>query len=116
MLADYSYIGAWALFATLCFLHLREIGPGHLKLKAGVVSGLAAAVIGAQTLAQSEMRAWMTQQSYLRDLKPPMLRIAPPQTDAAFFADAKSLKAKLDRARKEEPPVSELFSGFDSDE
>ena len=116
VLADYSYVGAWALFATLCFLHLREIGPGHLKLKAGVVSGLAAAVIGAQTLAQSEMRTWMTQQSYLHDLKPPMLRIAPPQTDAAFFADAESLKGKLDRARKEEPPASDLFSGFDSDE
>ncbi len=116
VLADYSYIGAWALIATLCFLHLREIGPAHLKLKAGVVGGLAVAVIGAQTLAQSEMRAWMTQQSYLRDLKPPMMRIAPPQTDAAFFADAKGLKSKLDRARKEEPPASDLLSGFDSDE
>lgn len=116
VLADYSYIGAWALIATLCFLHLREIGPAHLKLKGGVVGGLAVAVIGAQTLAQSEMRAWVTQQSYLRDLKPPMMRVAPPQTDAAFFADAKGLKSKLDRARKEEPPASDLFSGFDSDE
>ncbi len=116
VLADYSYVGAWGLFAVLCFLHLREIGPARLKLKAGVVGGLAVAVIGAQALAQSEMRAWVTQQSYLRDLKPPMLRIVPPQTDAAFFADAKRLQAKLDRARKEEPPAGDFFSGFDSDE
>ncbi|HEX9301934.1 MAG TPA: FHA domain-containing protein [Casimicrobiaceae bacterium] len=116
VLADYSYIGAWALFATLCFLHLREIGPGRLKLKAGVVGGFAVAVIGAQTLAQSEMRAWVTQQSYLHDLKPPSMRIVPAQTDAAFFADAKNLKAKLDRARKEEPPAGDLLSGLDSDE
>ncbi len=116
VLADYAYVGAWLLFAALCFLHLREIGARHLRLKAGVVAALAAAVIGAQTLAQSEMRGWAVQQSYLRDLKPPMLRIAPAQSDAAFFADANGLKAKLDRARKEEAPAGDLFSGFDNDE
>jgi hypothetical protein len=116
VLADYAYVGAWLLFAALCFLHLREIGARHLRLKAGVVAALAAAVIGAQTLAQSEVRGWAVQQSYLRDLKPPMLRIAPAQSDAAFFADADGLKAKLDRARREEAPVADLFSGFDSDE
>jgi hypothetical protein len=116
VLADYAYVGAWLLFATLCFLHLREIGARHLRLKAGVVAALAATVIGAQTLAQSEMRGWAIQQSYLHDLKPPMLRIAPAQTDDAFFADAKGLKAKLDRARKEEAPAGDLFSSFDNDE
>ena len=116
VLADYAYVGGWALFATLCFLHLREIGPRHLRLKAGVVAALAAAVIGAQTLAQSEIRGWAVQQSYLRDLKPPMLRIAPAQSEEAFFRDATRLKTKLDGARKDEAPVGDLFSAFDSDE
>ncbi len=116
VLADYSYIGAWALFAALCFFHLREFGPAHLNLKAGIVGGLALAAVGAQTLAQTEMRAWVTQQSYLHDLKPPMLRVAPAQDDAAFFADAQRLKARLDRARKEEPPVGDIFPGLDAED
>jgi hypothetical protein len=66
-------------------------------------------------LAQSELRGWVSQQSYLRDLKPPMLRIAPPQDDAAFFADALRLKVKLDRARKEESPTAGL-PGFDAED
>jgi pSer/pThr/pTyr-binding forkhead associated (FHA) protein len=115
VLADYSYIGAWALLAGLCWLHLREIGPAHLKQKAGVVAGLAIAAVAAQTLAQSELRGWVSQQSYLRDLKPPMLRMAPAQDDAAFFGDALRLKTKLDRARKEESPSAGL-PGSDSDE
>jgi FHA domain-containing protein len=115
MLADYSYVGAWALFAGLCFMHLREIGPARLTHKGGVVAGLALAAIAAQTLAQSEMRTWMNRQSYLRDIKPPMLRIAPAQDDATFFADALRLKARLDSARKDEPP-SDGLPGFDADD
>jgi hypothetical protein len=115
VLADYFYVGGWALFAALCFLHLREIGPARLKQKAGVVAGLAIAAVAAQTLAQSELRGWVSQQSYLRDLKPPMLRIAPAQDNAAFFADALRLKAKLDRARKEESPTGGL-PGFDAED
>ncbi len=115
VLADYAYVGAWAMFAGLCFMHLREIGSARLKQKAGVVVGLAVAAIAAQTLAQSEMRTWMSRQSYLRDLKPPILRIAPAQDEAAFFADALRLKVKLDRARKDEPPPGGL-PGMDSED
>ncbi len=99
----------------LCFMHLREVGPTRLPQKAGVVAGLALAAIAAQTLAQSDMRTWMSRQSYLRDLKPPMLRIAPAQDDAAFFADAVRLKAGLDRARKDEPPAGGP-PGMDADD
>ena len=115
LLADYSYVGAWALFATLCFFHLREIGPTRLKLKAGIVFALGAAVVAAQALAQSELRPWMSRQSYLRDLKPPFMRIVTPQDDEAFFADAGQLKAKLDRARKEESPAGGV-PGLDADD
>lgn len=115
LLADYSYIGAWAVFATLCFFHLREIGPTRLRLKAGIVFGLGAAVVAAQALAQAEIRPWMSRQSYLRDLKPPFLRVAAPRDDEAFFADAERLKAKLDRARKEESPGGGL-PGLDLDD
>ena len=105
-----AYVGAWMLFAALCFFHLREIGPARLKLKAGIVFGLGAAAVAAQTLAPvRDCGRWMSRQSYLRDLKPPFLRIAAPQDDEAFFADAGQLKAKLDRARKEESPERRAF-------
>jgi len=115
LLADYSYVGAWAIFAALCFFHLREIGPARQKLKAGVVIGLGVAAVAAQTLAQSELRPWTGRQSWLRDLKPPFMRVASPQDDEAFFADALRFKEKLDRARKEESPGGGL-PGFDSDD
>jgi hypothetical protein len=115
LLADLTYVAAWVFLAGLCWLHLREIGHAHLKLKAAVVFGLAAAAVGAQTLAQAELRQWTPRQSYLRDLKPPFMRIASPQDGAAFFDDAAKLKAKLDRARKEEKPAGGL-PGIDDDE
>jgi hypothetical protein len=104
LLGDYAYVGVWALFATLCYFHLREVGVSHRKLKAVIVIGLGATAIAAQTLAQSEMRPWMNRQSYLHDLKPPFMRLAAPQGEDAFFSDAQGLKAKLDRARSDEPP------------
>lgn len=115
VLADYSYVGLWALFAALCYFHLREIGASRLRLKAAIVFGLAATAVAAQTLAQSEMRPWMNRQSYLRDLKPSFMRLAPPQTEDAFFADAEGLKARLDRARKEESPGGG-FPSFDGED
>lgn len=114
-LADYAYVGAWAFLATLCYLHLREIGLSRLNLKASVVFGLATAAVAAQTLAQMELKPWTARQSYLRDVKPPFMRLVAPQDDATFFGDAEQLKAKLDRARKEEQAAGGL-PGFDSDD
>jgi hypothetical protein len=113
--ADWSYVAVWALVAATCFLHLREIAPARLRLKALVVFGLGAAVAAAQGLAKSELKPWMARQSYLRDLKPPFVRVVPPQDDERFFADADALKAKLDRARREEPQAGGL-PGLDTDE
>jgi len=113
-LADYQYVGMWALVAVLCYFHLREVAPVHLRLKAGIVFGLGAAAVAAQTLAQSELRPWNARDASLRDQKPPFMRLAQPKDGAAFFDEAEKLKPKLDRARKEETPAG-TFGGDDED-
>jgi hypothetical protein len=112
-LADYSYVANWLLFATLCFFHLREIGPSRLKTKAATLAALTAVAIATQSVAQAEMRSRFGQQSYVRHLKPPALRLAAPQSEDAFFADAARIKPALDSARKDAPPGGGIFSAFD---
>ncbi len=112
-LADYSYVANWLLFATLCFFHLREIGPSRLKAKAATLAALTAVAIATQSVAQAEMRSRFGQQSYVRHLKPPALRLAAPQSEEAFFADAVRIKPTLDNARKDAPPGAGIFSAFD---
>ena len=87
----------------------------RLRLKAAVVFGLGAAAVAAQTLAQSELRPWNARQTYLRDLQPPFMRVVAPQDGAAFFGAAERLKAKLDRARKDEPAAGGL-PGLDDED
>jgi hypothetical protein len=113
--ADWSYVAVWGLIAATCLFHLREIAPTRLKLKATIVFGLGAAVAAAQGLAKSELKPLVGRQSYLRDLKPPFVRVVPPQDDARFFTDADALKSKLDRARKDEPPAA-AWPAFESDD
>ena len=115
VLADYAYVGVWMMLAGLCYFHLREIAPVRLRLKAAVVFGLGAAAVAAQTLAQSELRPWNARQTYLRDLQPPFMRVVAPQDGAAFFGAAERLKAKLDRARKDEPAAGGL-PGLDDED
>ena len=113
-LADYSYVANWLLFATLCFFHLREIGPSRLKAKAATLAALAA--VGdrdAVGRAGRKCRSRFGQQSYVRYLKPPALRLAPAQSEDAFFADAARIKAALDSARKEPPPGGGIFPALD---
>ena len=107
MLADFSYVGLWMLFAALCYFHLREIGPAHRRLKAIVVFGLGTAAIATQTLAQYqyEKGPWVSRESYVRKLYPPSVRLVAPQDDASFFTGVERLQADLDRARKEETPT-----------
>ena len=59
------------------------------------------------------MRSRFGQQSYVRHLKPPALRLAAPQSEDAFFADAARIKPTLDNARKDAPPGGGIFSAFD---
>ena len=102
-LVSYDYVVMWSIVAATSFFHLRTIGPAGLKLKGGVLAGLLGIVIATQTLAQSELRAEFGQQSYLRRLLPPALRLAPAQDENAFFAEIEQLKTKLDRDRTDDP-------------
>jgi hypothetical protein len=121
-LIAYRYVVTWPLVAAVCFLHLREvgrsreIGRSRLKLKAGAVAALALVAIGMQTLSQWEASATADRQNFVRGLKPPTLRIAPPQTGKAFFAEVTGLKGRLDRARSETPVQGGNDAGNDDDD
>jgi hypothetical protein len=103
-LVTYQYVGMLCLLAIVCFLHLRELRPTRLKLKAGIVAVLLGVAIGMHLLGQSEIRTGFDPQSYVRRLQPPALRLAPAQSETAFFADVEQVKIKLDRDRKEALP------------
>jgi hypothetical protein len=102
-LASYQYIGTWSLLAAICFLHVREVSPARLKLKAGLVVALLATGIGVQLLNQSELRTGVDRQASVVRLLPPKFRLAPAQTEETFFADIEALKSKLDSDRTEPP-------------
>ncbi|MEP6996810.1 MAG: FHA domain-containing protein [Betaproteobacteria bacterium] len=112
-LADYGYVANWLLFATLCFFQLREISPARLKAKAATLAAFTAVAIATQSIALAETRSRFGQQAYVRHLKPPLLRLAAPQSEEAFFADAARIKTGLDSARKEAPPSGGFFQSFD---
>jgi hypothetical protein len=103
-LATYSYAGAWALLAALCLLQLREIRASRLRLKGGALAALAVVAVAVQTLMQFEVQSdssqrFSVEQSDERRHVPPAFRLVPLQSDAAFFAGAAKLKAKLDKDR-----------------
>ena len=114
-LADYAYIGNWILFAALCFVHLRVMGPRRVPLKAGVVGALAVAAIAAQTVSRSDESSLVGQQSYLANLKPPMFRLKRAQTLDAFLNDTDRVKSALDKARLQ-PPTPRGWFDSDDDE
>lgn len=115
-LATYAYLGRWLVIATVCFVHLREIGPSRFALKGAAVTALAVLAIVIETLVKLEMHTRSGHVDYVRDLKPPALRLTTAQSEQAFLADVEKLKAKLDRARLEVPPSHGLFSDFDLDD
>jgi FHA domain-containing protein len=102
-LTAYEYVASWCLLGAICFLHLREIGPTHLRLKGGAVAALLVIGIGMQTLSQSELRADVGQMNVSRRVLPPMLRLAPVSEEGRFFADVERLRDKLDHDRAETP-------------
>src|SRR5262245_11298683 len=96
-IATYSYAGAWALLAVLCFLHLRDVSASHLWLKGGVIAALAVLAITVQTLLQLDARAYsadVDRQSEARRHLPPAFRLVPLQSEAVFFSGAAQLKGK----------------------
>jgi len=111
-LAAYQYVGIWSLLAGVCFLHLREVSPTRLKLKAGLVAALLATGIGVQLLNQSELRSGIDRQTTALRLLPPAFRLTSPQDETTFFADIETLKTKLDQDRMEPPSASPLPGSF----
>jgi len=101
VISTYRDLGTWFILALVCFYHLRAIGPTRLRLKGGVVAGLAAVAVAIQLLSQSEKRVDYDPQGSVRRLKPPAMRLFPPQNEEAFFTDVKRLEERLDQARKE---------------
>jgi hypothetical protein len=108
-LVAYRDIFLWLLAGVICFLHLRqlsqsrEIGRSRLKLKACAAAALALLGVGMQTLSQWQASANADRESFLRGLKPPVLRLAGAQTESRFFDQVSKLRAELDRARTEQP-------------
>jgi hypothetical protein len=97
----YQYVAVWSILAAVCFLHLRETGPGRLLLKGAVVTTLLATAIALQTLQQSEAFSDSGRQTTTHLLMPPAFRLAPLRDESAFFADIGRLRAKLDGDRSE---------------
>jgi len=112
VLADGEYVGNWLLFAALCFVHLRAIGPRRLAAKAAAVGAVALAAIAAQSVSHFDAASTNGQHSYLQGLKPPMFRMKRAQPLDQFFAESDRLKGALDKARLE-PPGGRGW--FDSD-
>ena len=106
----------WVWLAAMSFFHLREIGDRHLVLKGAIVSTLALLAIGAQMLTVAETFGGMGQPVAVTELKPPMFRLASPQSGHEFFDAAAELKPKLDVARTEEPTSGGMFWDFDPEE
>ncbi|MDR2012775.1 MAG: FHA domain-containing protein [Rhodanobacter sp.] len=113
VLMTYGFVGAWLVFAIVCFAHLRALGPTRLVLKAVCVLLLAGMGVALQGLKMSDGRSSSGQPTIavLQKLQPPASRLVSPQTQSAFFAGAASLEASLDKARTEELP-----SGSDNDD
>jgi FHA domain-containing protein len=110
-LATYQYIGTWSLLAAVCFLHLREVSPTRLKLKAGLMIALLLAGLGVQLLNQSELRTGIDRQAAALHLLPPEFRLAPLRTEDTFFVDIEALRAKLDHDRTEPIPAPTPLGG-----
>ena len=98
----YQYAAAWTVLATICFLHLREIGPARLWLKGAIVTTVLATAVAAQTLQQSEAFSESGRQNNARLLMPPALRVVPVKEEDTFFRDVGQLKARLDADRGKE--------------
>jgi hypothetical protein len=97
--AAYQYVAAWLILAVVCFLHLREVGPTRLKLKAGIVAALLVVAIAFQTLQRSEAFSDDGRQYRVHQLMPPALRAVRLTEQNVFFGEIANLKTRLDGDR-----------------
>ena len=114
-LANSSYVVAWLFLGGIVLAHLLVVNRARLPLKVIVAVILAAAGISMQTLRHSEYRSTYGQPTLLGRLEPPALRLVSPQREQSFFTDAEALRAKLDKARTEEPTGGEPASEDDDE-
>ncbi len=103
-LAAYQYVGGWCLAAAVCFAHLNEVAPSRAKLNAAIMAALAAGAIAMHVLVQIEQRSATDQRIFATSLMPPVLQLAPPVREDAFFAEVERLKSAVDHARIADPP------------
>lgn len=95
----YQYVVVWLILATVCFLHLREVGSARLLFKGALVAMLLVVAIAVQTLQRSEAFSDSGRQTTERLLMPPALRLVSLSDKGAFFGEIAKLKAKLDSDR-----------------
>jgi hypothetical protein len=111
----YGFVASYVLLAVICFWHLREIGPSRLRVKGGIVAGLAVMAIATQWLIESEARLNYGQQSAARHLLPTAFRLKPFRDEAAFFGDVEKLKGQLDQDRKKQAAATDAAVEADED-
>jgi len=102
----YAFVASYVLLGVVCFWHLHEIGPSRLRVKGGIVAGLAILAITTHWLIESETRFNYGQQSAIRHLLPTAFRLKPLSNEAAFFDDVEKLKGQLDQDRKKQAAAS----------
>jgi hypothetical protein len=102
--SSYEYIASWLVLATMCFLHLREVGRTHLLAKGVIVALLLVIAVAVQSLQRSEAFANSGRQTMSQILMPPGLRMVPLRDEAAFLGDIAQMKLKLDDDRAQAKP------------
>jgi hypothetical protein len=103
-LVEYGGVGAWAILAATCYAHLRAIGPRHMRAVAGVLLALVGTGAAMQYVSRWESRLHVGDHASLGELRPPALRARPLASADEFFTQAGATRARVDRARLEEPP------------
>jgi hypothetical protein len=102
-LLEYAGLGAWAILGATCFAHLRAIGPRHMNAVAGVFMALIGTGAAMHYVSRSETRSQIGDRATLGELRPPAMRAAPLASADDFFREAGETRARVDRARLEEP-------------
>lgn len=99
-LSRYSHVLDWMLFGTLCWAHLRIVGAGHPRLKAGLVASLTVLAIAVSSLDElNPQRDGDSDPDFLGELQPAFLRLRAQQTPEQFFAAAGAIEKRLQQAR-----------------